>query len=233
MKIRRLSIILLISAIVIAATIMLFFVLTGEREKIDWLGFGFLLTAELVMTIGLLLLEGMESQSTGVLLRAGIYSTLGLYAVISIVTSVLFILFFRVNGNYLTAIQIVLLALAMIVIIIIHFANAHVSESNEAVLQSAGRMQLLLSRVTVLQGRNEAAVLKPQLDKLYEALRYCDVSVAVPTDDLVAARLGELEMLIGNDREEQAENAARLINDILALMKQRSAEMSLVKAGGI
>jgi len=233
MKTRSVKIIGYIGFITILATIALFFILTEKRELIDWSSFCSILAVELILMLGLIILESKSGNRGVLLLRSGIYSVLGLYTFISIVVSILFMFTFREGTKYLIAIQIVLLAIVLITIVLIYFSSEHVGEANASTLNSISRMQELLNKVIILQSTYENDPISAKLNKLYEAIRYCDVSANVATDETIALKLSELQLILENGAVEQSETADKLIDNMLILMKQRATEMSSIKSGGI
>ncbi len=233
MKTRNRNIICFICLILILVTIALFFMLTENRVLIDWLGFGFMIAAELILMIGLLFMQRERGDQELTVLFPGMYSAIGLYAVLSIIVSFLYMIFFRGGAKYLISIQIVLFAAYLIIIALIYNVSHHVGKANATTVYSVNKMQGLLNRVAILQNINRNGMLGQKLNKLYDAIRFCDVSATVATDEDIAAKLTELQILIESNTEEPIDAAVGLIDDIMVLIKQRALEMRIVKSGGI
>lgn len=233
MKSRSKNVIMLVGFILIAATIALFFILTENRLLIDWLCFSFMLIAELILTASLLTMESIGKTTAGIMLRSGIYSTVVIYTMISIIVSIISMLFFREEAKFFVAIQIVLMVITAIILELMYISSVHIADLNTSTVQSVNKMQELLNKVITLQSENCNTRISVQLNKLYEAIRYCDVSETVVTDDIIANKIVELELLLGSELVDKIEAATKLIDYMLALMKQRAAEVSMLKAGGI
>lgn len=222
-----------VSLILMIATIALFFVLTEQRGRIDWLGISFIIVAELILMCGLLFLQRKRENQKLVLLYPGMYSAIGCYAFLSIFISILYMVLFREGAKYLVSIQIVLFAVYLITIVLLYNISLHVAKKNEAVLDSVKKMQELLNQVVIIQNINKNSALVQKLNRLYDGIRYCDVSATVATDDVLVKKLVELQKLIESDVKESMEAAGDLIDDIMVLLKKRNLEMNMSKAGGI
>ncbi|SHK73129.1 hypothetical protein SAMN02745136_03201 [Anaerocolumna jejuensis DSM 15929] len=233
MKTRNRNVIGFISFILILITIALFFILTEKRVFIDWLGIGFIIAAELILMTGLLFIQRERGEQERTVLYAGMNSAIGLYTILSIIVSVLFMGLFREDAKYLLLIQIVLIAAYLITVVLIYNISIHVGKANASAVYSVNKMQELLNRIVMLRNINRNGALVQKLDKLYDAIRFSDVSATVKTDEIIAGKLTELQILIESDTEETAEAAGSLIDDVMVLIKQRAAELSIIKAGGI
>ncbi|ABX44117.1 hypothetical protein [Lachnoclostridium phytofermentans] len=233
MKTQNRNMIGMISLILILTTIVLFFILTEKRVLIDWLGFAFIIAAELILMNGLLFMQRGRGNQKFIVLYPGMYSAIGFYTILSIAISILYMVVIRGGAKYLLSIQIVLFAAYLITILLLYNFSLHVGKVNEYVLDSVNKMQGLLNTVVVIQNINRNGTLVQKLNKLYDGIRFCDVSVTVATDDVIAVKLIELQQLIESNAEESAGAAGKLIDDIMVLIKKRAMEMSMIKAGGI
>ncbi len=230
MKFRSGNAAVITSLILICITIVLFFILTENRVMIDWLGLGFILAAELIAaySIHIVQIKGDQQQFT----LLGMYTVISLYTLISLGSSLLFLVFIRSGAKYLLTVQIILLVLYLIILAGMYKLGLHVDRTNAATQASINKMQELLNKVSMIQNLHGNGALRGKLDKLYDAIRYCDVSETVATDEIVSAKLTELQELASDGTEKQ-EAAEQLIENILVLMKQRTVEMKTIKAGGI
>lgn len=223
----------LISIILILVSIALFFMLTEKRVLIDWLGFAFIIAAELIFMVSLLFLQSERGSRELTVLYPGVSSAGGVYTILVIIVSVIYMVFFREGAKYLLLVQIVLFAVYLIAIALIFNVSHHVGKANTAALNSVNKMQELLNRIVTLQNANRDGALGQKLNKLYDAIRFCDVSATVTTDEVIAAKLAELQILVEDKREESVEAAGALVDDIMVLVKQRATEMSILKSGGL
>lgn len=222
-----------IGIILVVVTLALFFMLSENRITMDWLCLSFILFSEIIVIISILMIEGAEARHTGVLLRAGGYSTIALYSVISISLSIIFLLILREEIKFFVTLQMILLVIAAIILLLIYISSSHVNAKNMDIMMSAIQMQEISNRVAALQSSAHNKVYELQLNKLYDAIRYCDVSASTSIDNQVANKIAELELLLNSELADKLEAVNTLTDDILVLMKQRSLELSRMKAGGM
>ncbi|MDF2941306.1 MAG: hypothetical protein K0S01_164 [Herbinix sp.] len=233
MKTRNINAIEIIGFILILLTILLFGILPGQRTSLDWISICFVLAAEIEFILGFLFVQREAGHLEGTMLYSGAISIIALYSAISILVSILFMLVFREETRYLVAIQIILMSITAILLVLIYISSAHLAEKNNSSMQAVSGMQELLNKVTVLQSATSNSPYSSQLNALYEAIRYSDYSTIVPTDESVAGKITELELVLGSALEDKDGSIRNLVDSILVLMKQRAAEAASQKVGGI
>ena len=112
-----------VGIIILAVTLVLFFLTGGEKELIHWLALLFVLLSECAFfwNVG-----SMQRQSGGnhVLMAAGSTSIFLLYWICAIVISALFLVFFKESVSLFAAIQIVLLLITAAGYALIRAASA-------------------------------------------------------------------------------------------------------------
>ncbi len=233
MKARNKTAVLMIGFILIVITLLLFYLLPEERQFIDWVGIGFIVLAEIVFSCSFIIIEKAAIKSEGTLLRSGGYSIISLYSFAALVISLLYMWLFREGIKYLLAIQLVLVAIAAILLILVVMSATHIAEKNKETLQAVSTMQVLLNKVIVLQNSEANKPYGQKLNLLYEAIRYCDNSASVPTDDLISSKISELEHMLESSLENKDDRVDETIDQILLFMKKRTTEVSSLKVGRI
>ncbi len=223
----------IIGLVLIAVTIAQFFLLTNTKELIDWICIGLILLAEVIMITAVLYIESKLVFRNAIMFRTGMYIVIGVFTGASILTSILFQVLFRDGLRYLFAIQLILVAIFAIIMVVVYHSSLYIGNVNSSTKQSIHQMNALLSKVELIQSIHGNGKLKSELSQLSEAVRFCDVSTTVATDDTIGARLVELHSMIEGNGEAQLEATKKLIQDIMLLVKQRSQEVKLLKVGGI
>ena len=196
MKSRSNLVTLCVGVIVIAVTALIFILNFGLHAEISKVGLGFMLLAEAVFFGGLILTGWLARRGCGIMLRSGGYSVLTLYAAASILLSVLFLSSFRGFSLLLKSLQLVLLAAAVILYLIIWNFSRRTGENNRRTQQARKQLNELASRAKLLAdefaGEKQAAGLR----EIAEALRYSDCSRSTGDDALIEEELTRLEALL-------------------------------------
>ena len=124
--------IVLIGAIVIAITVVAFFLLEIERTDINIVALGALLLAEIVFFGGLIMLKSFNLQHDRVFAGAGVISASILYLITTVI-SILFVGAFS-KVSYFVLLQLIIIAIfAVIIISVIAFARRkHVKDIADA-----------------------------------------------------------------------------------------------------
>lgn len=118
-----------VGALVLAASLAGFLLLTGRREPIDWAGLIFILLPELIFFGALALLDHLSHSSGSLFLCAGSVTVLTLYAAAAIGASLLFMLLFRGSLGALVAIELILWALCLILLVLLMAASRFAARS--------------------------------------------------------------------------------------------------------
>ncbi|WP_130862553.1 hypothetical protein [Bacilliculturomica massiliensis] len=233
MKNRSNMVTLCAGVITMAVTALIFILNFGLRAEISKTGLGFMLLAEAVFFGGLLLTGWLARRGCGIMLRSGGYSLLTLYAAASILLSVLFLNSFRGFAMLLTSLQIVLLAAAVILYLIIWHFSRRTGEKTRRIQQAGKQLRELVSRSELLAdefaGEKQAAGLR----EIAEALRCSDPGEATDIDRMIGEELERLDKLLHSGDESSSSGADETIVHILSLIRQRGAQLKNSRSGGI
>lgn len=221
----------IIGLIVIAVTLLIFFTAVTERHAIQWVSLLFIIFAELITTGGFILIDEYAKNTSGVMLRAGTYSLLFIYFIATTAVSIMYMSGVGGSVKWLVMIEFIILALTVAIMVPIFASSKTINEKNRSVLQSAAMLKQLGDSVMLLKNAKNSKY-TAQLEKIYDAIRYCDNSVYVPSDDLIAVKINELEEVLGADAGED-ERVNAMTDEILLLAKKRASEARGIQSEGL
>ncbi|RNC28481.1 MAG: hypothetical protein AWM53_01461 [Candidatus Dichloromethanomonas elyunquensis] len=224
----------IIGLIIVSVTLLIFFVAVTERHAIQWAGLGFIILAELVGTGGVIFFnEEYLRNTSGVMLRAGGYSLLFLYFLATAAVSVHYISGYGGSIKWLVTLNLIILAFTAVIMILIFVSSRHNYDQNYAVLRSVAMIKQISDSVMLLKSNIQNSKYRNPLEKIHDALRYCDNSVYVSTDDLIKIKINYLEEILGSETVDKDEKVRVITDEILLLAKRRAAQAKEIKAGGI
>lgn len=223
---KRVPVTAISAIIVIGITLLTFFMLVKEPEKIDYYAVGYAVAAELVFFLSMILTEVMSFSTFA---RAGTYTVSTIYLIVSLVLAIIFMNLHEEKFKYLVVSSSIITGVAVILLMIIIVSGKSIDRKTMATKAATGYMKEIYSKALYLQQSNNIDTLAGSLKKLSEALNYCDVSVNVETDDSIFAVVCELEQLLDSDTVE-TEPADSLINRALQLVKKREIEVKSIKS---
>lgn len=119
MKLRG-KVILISGLVVFIITNVFFFMLTKERSNITWLGYVFILFAEVDFFGGLVLIEFLANKNSQIIIRTGIGFTITAYMLLTIVVSLIYMIFSINRIASFLAIQLTIFAIAFILSVIFY-----------------------------------------------------------------------------------------------------------------
>lgn len=220
----------IIGLIVIGVTLFGFFLLSFNKTTVNWWGLGFCLFSQVLLIAAFILFKIKSMQINKVFIRLGTSAVLIVYFV---ATSILCIFSSAFNHslNLFIFIQIVLLALAAVVVLLIYMFSNRINHSDSKKIQDRKLMHLCELRIYDLMINTNNKSYKPQLNELYEKIKYCDKFGSCCTDEKIVGAILKLE-----DQFREAERNDELINktidEITALLASRSMDMAETKRGG-
>ena len=222
---------ILILAIVLAAYLLLAFVIPFAKTAVFWLALAFTLAAFAVQlyVLKLSFTKGRDARSKFYgfpIARIGI-----VYLIVQIVLSFVLMAGAKICPVWVAVIVFVLLLAAAAVGVIAADAMRDEVERQDAQLKTdVAAMRALQSRSTALVSRCEDAALKADAQKLSDAFRYSDPVTNAATKDIeheLSACMDELEQaVLDNDTE----NARTLIKRTGAQLAERNRLCKLNKA---
>lgn len=220
-----------VGPIVVAVTFWFFFTTDSANESIHRAGYSFIILAEVLATGGFILLESWESR--GAMLRSGVYGTLILYFVAAVIVSFLFLSMNAQSVLWLVTVQIVVLAVTAIIMVLLIAAGQSMSAKDSRTLDAANRVQQMAETVKLLGGNPQNQDYAGRLTEVYEAIKYCDSSVSVPTDDLISAKISALEVVLRENTVNKKEKLTAIIDEMLSLVQKRTLEAKNTHRGSI
>lgn len=225
----REKIVALAGLIMIAVTLVLFFLPGGERETVDWVCLTFFLLAEAVLCGGGILADRMAGACGGIFFRAGAFTALFICCIVSLAVSLVSILWMRPPVAGLVGVQIVLFAAGLILLLVLSAFGRRAGAAQAAEEQSLFALKALEDRVRTLAGapanRNHSAL----LERLAEAVRFADGACASALDSELADKLTALETCLSG--ETAAGEVERRVEELLWTVERRGREAKERKAG--
>lgn len=216
--------------LVLLVTILLFFIITQDRTTITWLGFLFLIVAEVIFFGGMLLIENIASRSSQIVIRSGVGATITIYTILSIVVSLVYMNLLRDSIVSLCVIQILLFSVAAILCVIFYTSGKGVKAKEDKVDESSAKIDAMINRIKLLKSNKEY---NGDLEKVGENLRFSDTSTFVEVDKEIEDKIGELESAFLKDDENKDTEIKLLIKEISSLINKRKVQVKELKKGNI
>lgn len=216
--------------LVLLVTILLFFIITQDRTTITWLGFLFLIVAEVIFFGGMLLIENIASRSSQIVIRSGVGATITIYTILSIVVSLVYMNLLRDSIVSLCVIQILLFSVAAILCVIFYTSGKGVKAKEDKVDESSAKIDAMINRMKLLKSNKEY---NGDLEKVCENLRFSDTSTFVEVDKEIEDKIGELESAFLKDDENKDTEIKLLIKEISSLINKRKVQVKELKKGNI
>ncbi|MBW6411379.1 hypothetical protein [Clostridium weizhouense] len=223
----------IIGLLIEVLTIFIFFMLTKDRTSISWICLIFMLLAELILFAGHASIEYIAQRSSQIIIRAGIGVTLVGYGVISFLISLMFI---KAEGEYIKyfiSLQATLLIFTAVLIIVFIISGNKIRQDSNKVLNATNKISIFIERINLLKVDPNNKNYEKFLDKVYESLRYSDVSATVPSDSDLEVKITKLEVALLSNDDHKNDKVINLIEEILMLINKRKSEVKNIKLGGI
>lgn len=222
-----------IAIICLIVTVVLFFILTSERNISQWAGLVTMLAAELILFGGAIYLELMVEKSSQIILRVVCGLALLIFSGISIIVSIICIVIRPEHLKAFTGIQILLLAMMLILIILGKHAASHANKSSTERLAAESKLLSIKDTLEQLAVNKNYCEYKPLLDKVAEAVRFSDTSAIVPADDEIVSCLAGLEDALLKDMDNKSIVITEILDNMLRLVNKRKIEIRNKKNGDI
>lgn len=229
---RRVRTISISGILVMALTVFLFFMITHERIIITWLGFTFILLAEIILFGGLLLIEIYAPKASQIVWRVGGVISVAAYSVISIIISLIYMGMSFTHYNSFIILQAILFVIAAIAVLVFLSVGKSISEKDDKVSEAMSEMNVIIDKVDLLRKDPKNSEYSQLLNKVYEDLKYSDTSTRVPSDSELELQVVQLELELLRDFENKSDFIAGMIQDILLVINKRKAEIKNSKVGG-
>lgn len=230
---RRSKAISLSGFLILLLTVLLFFTLTKYRFIITWLGFIFILLAELILFSTLMLIEFCSKQTSEIIWRTGAGFASIAYSMISIAISLFYMITLRRTIGVFLALQFTLLIIMIIAIAIFYTASISAKNNDAKVLNYLNRINSILDRIDFIRKDKKNLEYSKLLNKVYEELRYSDISTSVLSDYELDSKISLLETALLTDDENKNDVVNSIIEDILLIINKRKIEVRSMKTGGV
>ena len=192
-----------------------------------------MITVEIMATASIIIIGKYSKKTEPTMLIAGTSVIIPIYAGVSLLISLIFATGLFDSIKALVTIQLLFLAIAAIIVILLLLFAKSSSEKDKSALQSAAQIKQTQDDLFILMNDDRNSAYKKKLEKLYEAVRYCDNGTYAPSDDKIAVKVIELENALLDDSEDKDSKVDGLINELLLLNKKRTLEVQNKKRGGI
>lgn len=230
---RREKAISLSGFLLILLTVLLFFTLTKYRFIITWLGFVFILLAEIALFSALMIIEFYSKQTSKIIWRNGAGFASALYSIVSIAISLFYMITFRRSIRLFLALQIALLIVMFISMIIFYTSAVSAKNRDDKVLSALNRINTIIDKLDFIRKDKKNSEYSNLLNKVYEELKYSDISTSVPSDNELETQLSKLEIELLKDDENKNDVVTGIIKEILTAISNRKIEVRSMKTGGI
>ncbi len=225
--------ILIIGFIVLITTLLIFFTAGSTHDLIDWLSLVFIIVAEFSVTGGLIAVNHYSEQTFGIMLRAGAYSLFVLYFIAATVVSTVFLAGILNSTGLLVTIQLIIIAIAAIIMILLVNSSNYVAEKNRDADEAISVFQQMENSLILLKSDSRNRQYASKIEKIYETIRFSDKSCYLDSDEIIAEKITELEMSLTEGSSKNDEEIKAVLEELLLLTKKRSLEVSGIKTGGI
>ena len=217
-------------ALIIAVSIVIYLLLPYEKGSFDKLMIGCVVGSELLSFLNVLIFNTAAGKNQ-LSLTAGGYTSSIVYAVLLVVIAILFSIYYKQAEKTYLILMSVITAVFIIVSILIYIIGKATASNAAKVEQSSAAFKKLEYIMGSICEENDNPKYQATFDKMMEAIRSCDQSNYVDTDNDIYQCLEQLKARKGNEGGNK--NIDEICEKVFALIKQRSAEVSSLKLGGV
>jgi hypothetical protein len=225
----RTKITTVIGIIVLVATIAIFAIARPVFYPSTGVGFGFLIYGEIVFFCGFAVVEYWAQKSSQIMTWTGVGIPVGAYALFVIISSILYMMSRSSFVRGFLILQMILLAAAAVVTLIMAGASKGRAQRDKKVLQADTMVKEFEAELMLIRELTER---KSDVDKLIEGIKYSDTSVMVDADVELNDAISNLENIVRAD-ELGDDDFDKAIKDIEFLIKKRNLQTRNAKQGGI
>ncbi|AET70548.1 hypothetical protein Desor_5159 [Desulfosporosinus orientis DSM 765] len=228
----KISLSISIGAIVVAATLAIFFLgdSISAKTSLDWLSLAFIILSEIALFAGTTIMSMQVSPTNKILIHSGITSTLVIYWLITLVGA-FFKDIFKDNLNGYIILQVIIIAITAIIILSLNSIATRVGNMDASIEHSRGLMDECQKRLFGLKSNDAYIEYQEPLNDLYEMLKYGDKIGSTTVDSEIANEIAILEKSLANKETSLTSTTDTLVDSIRFLIKQRNMELSQAKRG--
>ena len=226
---RRIKLTGIVGILFLVATVAIYAIARPEYYVSTGLGFGFLLYGEIVFFAGILLIEYWALNASQIITRAGAGIPVQGYALIVIISSLIYMNSHSILVRGFLILQIILFVIAFTVtVLMLNFAKTR-KINDSKVLQADAMVKDFENQLRLIKENSDC---KDAIDKLIEGIKYSDTSIMVDADVEISDAITDLEQMVNSDEKNEATiNSA--IEKIEFLIKKRKLQTKNAKQGGI
>lgn len=219
--------------IILIATIIIATLCIDDWSRLTVLAFSTMLLTEIVFFGGLIFIEWISEKTEQLITRSSLYVLLSFYLVISILLSILYMVFFKEATTSFVIIQVILLAIITIAIMVSLAVSKSIYKSNEKTMTTLTSVEEMITRLNKLAALPKCAVYSSAIKKLSDNLRFTDVSVNVPEDAEIDGAISTIEIEATIENEDAAETIKETLIHLNSLIAQRKVTSSAAKKGRV
>lgn len=213
--------------IILFVTLIVFFVgLPYPKTVVDITSLLFVLLSEAALFCGTALVGSVVKNK--VFITAGVTTSLVLYWLITVLAALLFKPVFGSHTGGLIAVMVVVAALALLAVIAILLSGNRLPD-DQGNAQDEDIMQSCQDSVFNLLNDEDFKAYSGKLRELYEAFKFSDKTASLPFKETEISN--QIEYLAGIGKQTNEEEFSGLVNQILALIKQRNQLVLQSKKG--
>lgn len=217
--------------LLIALTVAIYYLLPYEKSLMDKITLFGVVVSEVITLLGTLFYNTVSGKKK-LTMTAGGYTILFGYQVLVIVLSMLFAFYYR---NAIATYKIIVVCLTGVFLIssaLVYFFGKKVSDKADTVDNACHFFKTLEYKTESLKSIDCEKIIYGELKKIDDAVRSCDQSVCVDTDNLIDKNIIVLlEQL--NLKERNNDKILEICEKTMCLIKQRNAEVRGLKIGGV
>ena len=227
---RRNKTLLIVAIIAIAATSIVGRLVINPWNVSTRTAFSFILFAEVIFFGSLYVLDFAAEKPEQIFSRAGIITTISAYAIVSIGISIYYALYLPFKLSRFWALQIIVIAFAAIVSVVLLSAGKHIYEADRKKMATVSLLQDYVARLSAIVTDEKASNYSKVINSLAEELRFTDTSRNVETDEAIADCVSALELLFSKDAldEDKIDAECKKLN---SLIKKRKIALSSAQRG--
>lgn len=228
--ISRKRLIQLIEVIIVAASILCFFLLLKSPITTpQYVGAFFVIFAEIVFFGGLTAAGNLSKDTEKVLFHSGTTVILTIYLIVACATSLIYMFTVEEGIRGLLIIQILLFAFLIVLFLVITRAAHSVYKKNEDTLQAVSATEKFINQLDTLR---EAYGYDESIQPLIDALKYGDNSISADADREIEASISQLDRTLSDGNQKKAAVKSSIENIDFAIEK-RKRQVKELKAGRI
>lgn len=226
---KRSKISLMIGGVAFLATIAIYAIIHPIVSPSTILGLCFLVYAEIVLFGGSVLIDFWSRRSSKLLLWSGVGVSLGIYAVVVFISSLVLINAHTVTVQGFLVLQIVLFVIVAAICLTIGSFSVRAKKQDEKTLEAGRTVQYAIDRLMLIKEQTDQ---KADVDKLIDGLRFSDTSVIVDADVELSDAITALQSLVASEGTD-GDEFSKTVQSIESLIKKRNMQTRASKQGSI